>query len=214
MLNKMIKVCVADTVPVINFGMQSYFKDNSKIKITFVCNTLTELKEGLSDHKIDIVLLDLNLQGINSIRTITEIKEQFPDIKIILFASENDKVLALPAYKIGVLGFVTKTTRLIEIEKTILKVNNGHIAFDEIELSKMERMLRTKKSDRLYKKLSSREVEVLRYLNDGRKNKEIAVLLALDEKTISTYKLRLLAKLSVTNLVDLLNKAKTLEIIQ
>lgn len=209
----MINVCIADNIPVINYGIQSYFKDNSKIKVTFVCNTLQELKEGLRDHKINIVLLDLNLQGLNSIRTVTALKEEFPQIKVVLFASESDKVLALPAYKIGVLGFVLKTTRLIEIEKTILKVNNGDIAFDEIELSKMERMLRTKKNDRLFKKLSNREVEVLRYLNDGKKNKEIAVILGLDEKTISTYKLRLLAKLSVTNLVDLLNKAKSLEII-
>nr|WP_317162516.1 helix-turn-helix transcriptional regulator [Flavobacterium haoranii] len=65
----------------------------------------------------------------------------------------------------------------------------------------------------MFKKLSTREIEVLRYLNDGKKNKEIAEILSLDEKTISTYKLRLLAKLNVTNFVDLLSKAKTLDII-
>ena len=70
-----------------------------------------------------------------------------------------------------------------------------------------------KKSERLFKKLSTREIEVLRYLNDGKKNKEVAQILGLDEKTISTYKLRLLAKLNVTNLVDLLKKAKDLEVI-
>jgi DNA-binding NarL/FixJ family response regulator len=70
-----------------------------------------------------------------------------------------------------------------------------------------------RKSERLFKKLSTREVEVLRYLNDGKKNKEVAKILGLDEKTISTYKLRLLNKLNVTNLVDLLKKAKDLDII-
>jgi DNA-binding NarL/FixJ family response regulator len=54
---------------------------------------------------------------------------------------------------------------------------------------------------------------VLRFLSDGKKNNEIAKILALNEKTISTYKLRLLTKLNVTNLVDLVNKAKTLEIV-
>ena len=67
--------------------------------------------------------------------------------------------------------------------------------------------------DGLFKKLSTREIEVLRYLNDGKKNKEVAQILGLDEKTISTYKLRLLAKLNVTNLVDLLKKAKDLDVI-
>ena len=69
------------------------------------------------------------------------------------------------------------------------------------------------KSERLYRKLSNRENEVLRYLSDGKKNNEIAQILTLNEKTISTYKLRLLQKLNVTNLVDLVNKAKTLEIV-
>jgi DNA-binding NarL/FixJ family response regulator len=69
------------------------------------------------------------------------------------------------------------------------------------------------KSERLYRKLSNREIEVLRYLSDGKKNNEISKILNLNEKTISTYKLRLLTKLNVTNLVDLVNKAKTLEII-
>jgi DNA-binding NarL/FixJ family response regulator len=67
--------------------------------------------------------------------------------------------------------------------------------------------------ERLFKKVSNREIEVLRYLNNGKKNKEIAQILGIDEKTISTYKLRLLSKLNVTNLVDLLKKAKDLEII-
>jgi DNA-binding NarL/FixJ family response regulator len=70
-----------------------------------------------------------------------------------------------------------------------------------------------KKMERLFKKVSNREIEVLRYLNNGKKNKEIAQILGIDEKTISTYKLRLLSKLNVTNLVDLLKKAKDLEII-
>ena len=69
------------------------------------------------------------------------------------------------------------------------------------------------KSERLYRKLSNREIEVLRYLSDGKKNNEISKLLNLNEKTISTYKLRLLQKLNVTNLVDLVNKAKTLDIV-
>ena len=95
----------------------------------------------------------------------------------------------------------------------ILKVNQGIVIFSEAVKRNIDLLNKGKKTDRLYKKLSSREVEVLRYLNDGKKNKEIAEILTLDEKTISTYKLRLLAKLNVTNLVDLLTKAKSLDII-
>ena len=92
----------------------------------------------------------------------------------------------------------------------VFKKNLQNINVDSIR----EKILnKTKKSERLFKKLSTREIEVLRYFSEGRKNKEVAKILGLDEKTISTYKLRLLQKLSVTNLLDLINKAKQLEII-
>jgi DNA-binding NarL/FixJ family response regulator len=65
----------------------------------------------------------------------------------------------------------------------------------------------------MYRKLSNREVEVLRFLSNGKKNSEISKILGLNEKTISTYKLRLLKKLNVSNLVDLVNKANNLVLV-
>ena len=122
-------------------------------------------------------------------------------------------VLILPAVKAGVSSYVMKTATLKELESVISKVAQGQTVISEDVKKAIELLSKGKKADRLFKKLSTREVEVLRYLNDGKKNKEVAEILGLDEKTISTYKLRLLAKLNVTNLVDLLNKAKSLDII-
>ena len=64
------------------------------------------------------------------------------------------------------------------------------------------------KTTKLYKRLSTREVEVLKLLSSGKKNKEIAQELDINEKTVSTYKARLYNKLNVTNLVDLIHQAK------
>ena len=106
-----------------------------------------------------------------------------------------------------------KKSDLKDLEATITKVTEGKVVFSETVKKSIEMLSKGKKSERLFKKLSTREIEVLRYLNDGKKNKEVAQILGLDEKTISTYKLRLLAKLNVTNLVDLLKKAKDLDVI-
>ena len=110
-------------------------------------------------------------------------------------------------------GYVSKNIELSELESAIIRVNNGELVFSSEVRKAIEILNKTKKSERLFKKLSTREIEVLRYFSEGRKNKEVAKILGLDEKTISTYKLRLLQKLSVTNLLDLINKAKQLEII-
>ena len=71
----------------------------------------------------------------------------------------------------------------------------------------------TKKSrSRIYKRLSTREVEVLKLLSSGKKNKEIALELAINEKTVSTYKARLFKKLNVTNLIDLVNQGNHMDL--
>jgi DNA-binding NarL/FixJ family response regulator len=209
----MIKICVADNHPVVIQGIKSYFETNTHIDVVASATNLENLVNLLQDKTIDIVVLDLELQGISSIRDIKGLVKDFSDSKIILFTAVSEKMYAPTAIKAGVSSYVMKTTTLKELESVISKVAQGQTAISEDVKKAIELLSKGKKADRLFKKLSTREVEVLRYLNDGKKNKEVAEILGLDEKTISTYKLRLLAKLNVTNLVDLLNKAKSLDII-
>lgn len=209
----MIKVCIADNHPVVQHGIKSYFNNSNSIEIVASVNDFKSLQNSLQSKSIDVIVVDIELEGLSSIRDIKSLIKEYPDSKIILFTSVSEKMYAPTAIKAGVSAYLLKTVSLKEIETTIIRVNNGVVIFSDEVKKTIEELKKGKKSDRLFKKLSTREIEVLRYLNDGKKNKEIAQILGLDEKTISTYKLRLLAKLSVTNLVDLLNKAKSLEII-
>ena len=209
----MIKICVADNHPVVIQGIKSYFETNTHIDVVASATNLESLVNLLQDKTIDIVVLDLELLGISSIIDIKGLVKDFSDSKIILFTAVSEKMYAPTAVKAGVSSYVMKTATLKELESVISKVAQGQTVISEDVKKAIELLSKGKKADRLFKKLSTREVEVLRYLNDGKKNKEVAEILGLDEKTISTYKLRLLAKLNVTNLVDLLNKAKSLDII-
>lgn len=209
----MTKICIADNLPVVVQGIKSYFKDNSQFEISSHASNLKDLLDALQLKKIDILLMDIELEGISSIRDIKALIKDYPSTKIVVFSSVSEKMYAPTAIKAGVSAYVSKTSTLKELESTLKKVIEGKTIFSDEVRKQIELLGRGKKKERLYKKLSTREIEVLRYLNDGKKNKEIAEILGLDEKTISTYKLRLLAKLSVTNLVDLLSKAKTLDII-
>jgi len=209
----MIKICVADNHPVVIQGIKSYFETNTHIDVVASATNLENLVNLLQDKTIDIVVLDLDLLGISSIRDIKGLVKDFSDSKIILFTAVSEKMYAPTAVKAGVSSYVMKTATLKELESVISKVAKGETVINDEVKKAIELLSKGKKADRLFKKLSTREVEVLRYLNDGKKNKEVAEILGLDEKTISTYKLRLLAKLNVSNLVDLLNKAKSLDII-
>lgn len=205
----MIKVCIADSAPVVTFGIYSYFKNHPKIDCISVVKNSELLLQELNSKELQIVVLDIELQGLSSLRDIKNILLNFPKVKIILFTLVAEKVYAQAALKMGVASYLLKTSDLSLLENTILNVaENSNQLKKKNNFDKPE-----KKSERLFKKVSNREIEVLRYLNNGKKNKEIAKILEIDEKTISTYKLRLLNKLNVTNLVDLLKKAKDLEII-
>ena len=209
----MIKVCIADNYPVVHFGVKSYFKDNADISIVANVGNFAMVQDILQTKDIDVLVVDLDLEGLSSIFEIKAILKNFPKTKIIIYSGLSEQIYAPNAIKAGVSGFVHKSEKLETLGISIIKVQQGKIIMNETVKKNLALIAKQSKSERLYRKLSNREVEVLRYLSGGKKNHEIAEILNLNEKTISTYKLRLLTKLNVTNLVDLVDKAKKLEIV-
>ena len=209
----MINVCIADNFPVVHFGMKAYFKDHPEIIISSNVGNFFMVSDALRNKEIDVLIIDLELEGLKSIYEIKSIIKIFPKTKVIVFSSLSENIYAPNAIKAGCAGYVHKTSKLENLGTTIVKVSQGQIILNEDIKRNLALIAKQNKSERLYRKLSNREIEVLRFLSDGKKNNEIAKILGLNEKTISTYKLRLLTKLNVTNLVDLVNKAKTLEIV-
>lgn len=209
----MIKVCLADNQPVVHFGVKSYFKDHSEISIVGHVGNYNMVLDMLKIKPIDILVLDLELEGLITINLVKYILREFPATKIIIFSNLSENIYAPNSLKAGVSAYLHKSSKLETLGNVIVKVNNGAVLFNDTIKKNLALIAKQNKSERLYRKLSNREIEVLRFLSDGKKNNEISKILGLNEKTISTYKLRLLTKLNVTNLVDLVNKAKTLEIV-
>ena len=209
----MINVCIADNFPVVHFGIKSYFKDHSDISIVSNIGNFSMIQDALKTKKIDVLVLDLELNGLSSIFDVKAILKNNPNTKVIVFSGLSEQIYAPNALKSGISAYVHKSEKLETLGNVIIKVSHGDIVLSDSVKKNLALIGRQNKSERLYRKLSNREIEVLRYLSDGKKNNEISKILHLNEKTISTYKLRLLTKLNVTNLVDLVNKAKKLEIV-
>jgi two-component system response regulator FimZ (fimbrial Z protein) len=209
----MVKVCIANNHPVVHFGVKSYFKDQDDISIVANVGNFLMVRDILLTKEIDVLILDLELEGLASIFDVKNILKNFPKTRIIIFSNLSEQIYAPNAIKAGVSGYVSQKEKLETLGQAIVKVNEGKIIIDETVKKSLALIAKQNKNERLYRKLSNREVEVLRYLRDGKRNKEISKILGLNEKTISTYKLKLLQKMNVTNLIDLVNKAKTLEII-
>lgn len=209
----MVNVIFADNAPIVLEGYKSFFSQNNQIKIALLANTFEKVTQFLEKNKANVLVFDIDLVGFNTVLKIKELVRNNPLLNILIFSNVSDTMYAPPAIKAGAKGYLSKNETLLNLEQSILQVNNGHLIFSHKVKENLEILIKTKKSDRLFKKLSNREIEVLRHFAEGKKNNEIGAILALDEKTISTYKLRLLKKLGVTNLLDLINKAKELKII-
>ena len=209
----MINVCIADNFPVVHFGIKSYFKEHAEISIVSNIGNFSMIQDALKNKKIDVLILDLELNGLSSIFDIKATLKNNPNTKVIVFSGLSEQIYAPNAIKSGVSAYVHKSEKLETLGAVIIKVSRGDVVLSDSVKKNLALIGKQNKSERLYRKLSNREIEVLRYLSDGKKNNEISKILHLNEKTISTYKLRLLTKLNVTNLVDLVNKAKKLEIV-
>ena len=129
-----------------------------------------------------------------------------------MFSSQPEEIYAINTIKAGADGYLNKAANIITLKEAILKVHEGGTYLSNDIAQQMTLGRRVTRSGSVYKKLSTREIEVLKLLSSGRKNKEVAHELNINEKTVSTYKARLMKKLNVNNIVDLISRAKLLEL--
>ncbi|MBA10852.1 MAG: response regulator transcription factor [Flavobacteriaceae bacterium] len=208
----MIKVLVADHHPIIRTGLKMLLESSSDIQVIGSATTGKELFDVVGRTKPDIVLSEIDLPELNGITALRTLKKEYQDIKVIMFSSHPEEIYAVSSIKAGASGYLTKSVSTQTIKDAIMKVYSGGIYISNDLAQRLTFEERGNRPSKLYKKLSTREVEVLKLLSSGRRNKEIAEELNINEKTVSTYKARLMKKLNVTNLVDLINQSRHLEL--
>lgn len=208
----MIKVLVVDGHPVVRSGIKLYFQNHNDIEVVGDVGTGVEIFEFVRRNKVDVVISEIDLPELNGITALRAIKKEHSEVKIIMFSYHPEEIYAISSIKAGAAGYISKFESMATIEAAIQEVFGGKIHLSE-SMSKHLNYNDTKNSTaRIYKRLSTREVEVLKLLSSGKKNKEIAQELDINEKTVSTYKARLFKKLNVTNLVDLVHQGKHMEL--
>lgn len=192
-------IIVADSQPVCILGLRTHFEKSVHFTLTEEVMSFSELKTALASLAYDIIILDINIAEFHNLKDIHTIRELAPSSKIVVFTTKQSAYFETVLLKFGVDLYVEKNESLQYLE------------------SHMEALLHQGQHHHTYtpkvKILSTRELEVLKMLAEGMKNKEIGTKLDLNEKTISTYKLRLLSKLEANNTLELVQKALLIGII-
>jgi DNA-binding NarL/FixJ family response regulator len=208
----MIKILIADNHPIVRMGVTQVLQHVSDIEVIADASTTTELFDKLELFTPDVILLEMDIPEINGIATLRKIKKQYPNIRVLIYSGQSEDVYALSTIRAGAFGYLSKTSDIDYIISAIRKVSEGNMFITNELAQRLAFDEGTQKPRRFFRKLSTREVEVLKLLASGKRNKEVAQGLDLNEKTVSTYKARLMRKLNVDNLVDLLQQAKALEL--
>ncbi len=208
----MIKLLVADSHPIIRKGLELLFVTSPHIQVVGGVENGEAIFDFLKENRVDIILSEIDLPKLNGITALRRLKREYPEVKTIMFSSQPEEIYAINTIKAGAEGYLNKSANIITLKEAILKVYEGGTYLSNDIAQQMTMGRRVTRSGSVYKKLSTREIEVLKLLSSGRKNKEVANELNINEKTVSTYKARLMKKLNVTNIVDLISRAKLLEL--
>ncbi|WP_417885936.1 response regulator [Zunongwangia sp.] len=210
----MSTVLVADQHPVISESITSILRDNDFINVISAVHSAPKLFEALERKRPDVLIIEIDLPRLHGISAIRQIKQEFPRLKILVFSIHPEEMYALSAIKAGASGYISKTNPIDIVKKAIRQVARGGIYLNDEITQKLSHGVTSSGDDHLsrFKKLSNREIEVLNLLSAGKRNKDIAESLEINEKTVSTYKARLLKKLDAHSLADLITQARLLQI--
>lgn len=209
----MSSILIADHHPVTREGIISTLNNYDDLEVIGHASNGTELFKSLKNKIPDVLIMEIDLPEINGITALRTIKTDFPGIKMLIFTCHPEEMYALSAIKAGAAGYLSKTVSVESLLQAIQQVARGGIYLNKNITDKINSGFPQGNSlISKFKKLSTREAEVLNMLATGKRNKDIADALSINEKTVSTYKTRLLQKLKVDNLADLIHQTRLLQI--
>jgi len=206
----MTRILIADDHAIVRVGLQQTL---AKLYISTRVEEVTSFDSVLAkidEHPFDLLILDINLPGGNSLQMLDVLKLRQPNIKVLIFSGYAAQLYALDYLKAGADGYIEKHVEEQEVKHAIETVLNGEKYFD----AKTRQLLLKhaddpkKTSNNPFDQLSSREIEVMNLLSKGYPLIKIAEMLHIQVTTVSTYKSRIFEKLNISNIVELVEKMR------
>ena len=202
----MSRILIVDDHPVIRMSMKMLLEAEGHQIVGDTDNGVDAISLG-RELKPDLVILDIGIPRLDGLEVISRLMVLALPLKILVLTGQSASLFALRSMQAGAAGFVCKQGGLAELVTAVNAVASGYSYFPS---SAMRPVQQGAYSDdvELLGRLSDREVSVLQYLSQGYSNKQISEQMFISNKTVSTYKARLLLKLNAGSLVDLIEFAK------
>ena len=199
---------IADDHAIVRSGLELLISRQSHLQLINEASSYLQLRKKLKECTIDLLILDLNLGDKNGLYVVKELSKEYSNLPILVLSSYSEEMYALQSIKAGAQGYLNKKAvfeELIFAINTILEKKQYLSQAIKDEL--LYGTTLQKEKQELNNILSNREFEVLSMISEGMTYKEIAISLELSPKTVSTYRSRMLEKLSLENTNQLIHFA-------
>lgn len=195
-MSSTINIIIADDHTLFIDGLKQLLKDEKDMKVADIANNGNELLQIIGKQTADVILMDINMPGLNGLDTAKYVKQGFPLSKIIMLSTYNDDHLVEKAKSLGVNGYLLKTVNKNELLQTIRLVHSGQACFPYRQPAVKNEF---DGKDNFLKKfnLTKREMEILQLLKHNLTNQQIAEKFFLSIYTVETHRKNLMHKLGL-----------------
>ncbi|GLU44593.1 response regulator transcription factor [Allomuricauda sp. NBRC 101325] len=204
-----IKVLLADDHQIMLDGLKAIFaKDKALSIVGTACNGL-EVLEFLKKETVDVLLLDLQMPGMDGLETTMHVKKSYPEIKVIMLTTNDEGSIITSLFKVGANGYLLKNASKDYLIQGIKDVYDGKKVISSHLTEKMIESLteEPKTGSGNIPTITKREVEVIKLIALEHTTQEIADLLFVSTNTVATHKRNLFVKMDVKNSVGMIRKA-------
>jgi DNA-binding NarL/FixJ family response regulator len=199
----MIRVLIADDHSVVRVGMRQILSGIKDIAVIDEAANATEVLEKVKKNDYSVVVLDIAMPGKSGLDALKEIKTERPKLPVLILSMYPEDQYAIRVLRAGATGYMTKDSAPDELVKAIRIVAEGKKYVSPTFAEILALNLDTDREKELHELLSDREYEVLCMIASGKTISEVAEILFLSVKTISTYRSRILEKMHLKNNAEL-----------
>ena len=203
----MIKIILVDDHAIVREGICRIIDDTSGITICAEASTGQEALDLIWKEKYDLVILDISMPGKNGLQTLKEIKKYDAKLPVLMLSMHAEEQYAMRAIKAGASGYLTKESASDQLVSAIRKIYNGRKYISQGVAELLVTDIYHDENKQLHEYLSDREFEIFKLIVRGNSAKKIATNLSISDKTVSTYRSRILKKMDMNSTADLIHYA-------
>nr|WP_055146644.1 response regulator transcription factor [Jiulongibacter sediminis] len=214
-MSDVIKLLLVDDHEVVRKGMKFLLEDEENLEIIGEASDGEEALQRIEELKPNLVLLDVNMPGMNGIEAAKKISANYPAVRVLIFSMHNDPDYIVNSVTNGVDGYILKDAEKEEILKAMKTVHRGEKYFppnvSALLVSALQGggmpKVKSKRSASVLDKLSKKEKEILKFIAQGMSSKDIALRLTLSIRTVSNHRANMLKKTGLNNTAELVRMA-------